>query len=100
MRSTRGAAVLISLLIAVPAGAEELEAESPGTCLLARRYSLNRVRAMSQGAAIHHAWNVKHARIGRAANESKSTLDKFIDAQATAGDACSSRLMEAKRALD
>lgn len=33
-------------------------------------------------------------------NESKSLLDKFIDAQTSSKDACSSRLIESKRVLD
>merc|ERR1719161_1446822 len=49
---------------------------------------------------MHRAWRIEHQKLQKAANESAGALDVFIQAQNKSNDACSSRLMESKRALD
>merc|ERR1719265_276032 len=46
------------------------------------------------------SWRFNHSKLTQAAQEEKDALDEFISAQGASGDACSSRLLEAKRSLD
>jgi hypothetical protein len=46
------------------------------------------------------AWRHKHYKLTQAAEEEKDKLEEFIDAQMTSDEACSSRMLEAKRSLD
>lgn len=48
----------------------------------------------------HRAWRIEHEKARKTANETKSMLDRFIEAQTSSSDACSSRLKESKRVLD
>merc|ERR1719158_1312352 len=51
----------------------------------------------------HHevsSWVSKHKKLAQAAEEEKDTLEEFMAAQQASDDACSSRLLEAKRSLD
>jgi len=45
-------------------------------------------------------WRIRHESREKAMNASQTLLDRFIAAQATSSDHCSSRLMESKRILD
>merc|ERR1719262_601874 len=46
------------------------------------------------------SWRYNHTKLTHAADEAKDTLQEFIAAQGASDDACSSRLLEAKRSLD
>merc|ERR550514_1259052 len=46
------------------------------------------------------SWVSENSKLAQAAEEEKDSLDEFIDAQVASDDACSSRLLEAKRSLD
>lgn len=50
-------------------------------------------------AMMHKAWRQQHAKLWRAMNETDG-IEKFIAEQSASSQACSARLMEAKRALD
>jgi len=79
-----------------------------GGCLLAHRSVTfsrsssvrNHRHRLNEQIARHHSWRLEHRKLERAANESQGALDRFIKGQAKSDDACSARLMEAKRALD
>jgi len=50
--------------------------------------------------SLRRAWFQRHNKLKEAATEEQDALTKFIEAQKTSGDVCSSRLLEAKRSLD
>merc|ERR1719498_445590 len=58
------------------------------------------VAAFEQMRVTQRNWRARHVAVERAMNASKTLLDKFISAQTTSSDHCSSRLMESKRILD
>jgi len=76
-----------------------------GTCLLQK--AVERGSVMSQvvsfaGASVnaHRNWRTQHKLLLTETTESMDVLEEFIEKQEESGDACSARLLEAKRALD
>merc|ERR1719359_2497175 len=56
--------------------------------------------AMLQQAAKHKQWRSTAKLMLEKIMKAKGVLDSFIEKQKNSGDACSARLMEAKRAYD
>jgi len=81
---------------------------SQGSCLLAKKKVMGQAAfiqeesssAFEQLAFQQRDWRIRHKSVENAMNESQTLLDKFIAAQSTSSDHCSSRLMESKRILD
>merc|ERR1719388_143255 len=84
------------------------EEGSEGRCLLAKKKVMGKVSliqeqsmaAFEQLSLKQRDWRIRHLSTETALNASKTLLDKFIAAQSTSSDFCSSRLMESKRILD
>jgi len=73
------------------------------TCLIqAARSSLKTqiFRSRTHHDGNSKAWKMKHTKLERSMNESHDSLQKFIGDQDASSDACSARLLEAKRTLD
>eukprot|EP00746_Dinoflagellata_sp_MGD_P162326 gnl/MRDRNA2_/MRDRNA2_89839_c0_seq1.p1 gnl/MRDRNA2_/MRDRNA2_89839_c0~~gnl/MRDRNA2_/MRDRNA2_89839_c0_seq1.p1 ORF type:complete len:514 (+),score=87.18 gnl/MRDRNA2_/MRDRNA2_89839_c0_seq1:89-1630(+) len=102
------APLILTLGSLAPTMCEVNQAIEFGGCLLAHRtltfsksssMQTNRHR-LNEQITRHHSWGLEHHKLERAANESQGALERFINGQAKSDDACSARLMEAKRALD
>merc|ERR1719333_979686 len=92
----------------------DIEGKVPGTCMLHTKSSISRhavdfngaanaqtqAVAMLQQAAKHKQWRSKAQLLLEKIMKAKGVLDSFIEKQKESGDACSARLMEAKRAYD
>lgn len=102
------APMILTLGSLAPTMCEVNQAIEIGGCLLAHRtLTLSKSISMqthrhrlNEQITRHHSWRLEHHRLERAANESQGALERFIKGQAKSDDACSARLMEAKRALD
>lgn len=68
--------------------------------LLAHRSQITRYASAEQGRAAVRIWRKHHKRLMQDADNTDVKLDAFIDAQQDSKDACSSRLLESKGALD
>lgn len=71
-----------------------------GGSLLASRFELARSMTSEEQHLAIASWRSNHSRLTQAAEEASDTLEEFIDAQQNSKDACSSRMLEAKRSLD
>lgn len=71
-----------------------------GGSLLASRFELGRSMTTEEHLVAVSSWRYNHTKLTHAADEAKDTLQEFIDAQQDSDEACSSRLLEAKRSLD
>jgi len=77
-----------------------------GTCLLAVRSTLRKTHSHDvssqapEAVAAYKMWRAKHKKVAANAVESMGVFDKFISQQKASEDACSSKLLEAKRSLD
>lgn len=78
----------------------EADAQAQPTSLLMKNSVSRRMKNMLGDAAEHRSWRAENLKLWYAANESKGILDTFISQQEDSSDFCSSRLKEAKRALD
>lgn len=76
------------------------DAEPQPASLLMYNSKSRRMMSLLADADEHRSWRSENLKLWLAANESKGVLDDFIDNQEDASDFCSSRLKEAKRALD
>merc|ERR1719453_1001670 len=98
--------LLISFFTAVAAEQESTN----GSCLIQKS---NRATSFNQhhralvwedkiesNSNQHRQWRLHHISLVSVVNQSKTLLDQFIDAQTSSKAACSSRLLESKRALD
>jgi len=76
----------------------------PGESLLASHFGVDRSLMKVLSSDGHHqevaSWIAHHRELAHAADDGSVTLDEFMAAQQASGDACSSRLLEAKRSLD
>merc|ERR1711939_547028 len=58
------------------------------------------VAALLQQSAAHKLWRVKVSGLLDSIMKTAGVLDSFIEKQKSSGDACSARLLEAKRGYD
>jgi len=104
--------LLVALLTVVAAQTCSQKAKpqeaSEGSCLLAKKKVMGKVSlieeesltAFEQLSLQQRDWRKRHQSVVKAMDDGKTLLDKFIAAQTTSSDHCSSRLMESKRILD
>lgn len=90
--------VSMKLAVAADGGLTESHAES--AILLAHRSELTRHSFGENSRMALRTWRSHHHHIMHDADETEAELDAFIRSQEESGDACSSRLLEAKRSLD
>jgi len=91
--------VVLCSLLTIQSNAKEVEDQ--GACLLQKGSNVRKAlsgTSLSQQA--HRDWRVKRGLMVADTSKSMGVLDDFIAKQQASGDHCSSRLVEAKRALD
>eukprot|EP00746_Dinoflagellata_sp_MGD_P167590 gnl/MRDRNA2_/MRDRNA2_98341_c0_seq1.p1 gnl/MRDRNA2_/MRDRNA2_98341_c0~~gnl/MRDRNA2_/MRDRNA2_98341_c0_seq1.p1 ORF type:complete len:746 (+),score=191.45 gnl/MRDRNA2_/MRDRNA2_98341_c0_seq1:178-2415(+) len=80
-----------------------------GGSLLASHFGLDRLQLNDVSSDEHqlkgnmsrqHSWVQNHKKLEEAAEVQQDALTKFMETQKKSGDACSSRMLEAKRSLD
>jgi len=104
--------LLLALLTVVAAQTCSQKAKpqeaSDGSCLLAKKKVMEKVSLIQEESLTafeklslqQRDWRKRHQSVVKAMDDGKTLLDRFIAAQTTSSDHCSSRLMESKRILD
>lgn len=91
------------LLLLTSAPVASFSFDSENACLI--QASRSSIKAHIRRSHRHHhdvskSWRTKHRKLERTMNASQDLLQKFIASQEDSSDACSARLLEAKRVLD
>lgn len=96
--------LLILVLVYPEAIATDATSQEPAepAVLLAHRSEIRNLgyAVREEGKVTFRIWRTRHDHLMQDADNTEIELDKFIDAQRGSSDACSSRLLESKRALD